>query len=421
MKSAWVIAIGTELTLGQTVDTNSAWLAERLGALGFRTVRHMTVPDELEATREAVLQAAERCDVIVMSGGLGPTDDDLTRAALAAAAGVPLELHGPSVEHLRAFFAARGREMPARNTVQAMMPRGATVLPNTCGTAPGVMIELHGTPCYSLPGVPFEMRAMFGHEVEPRLRAASGGEILLCRRVHTFGLGESIIGEKIRDLMQRGRNPEVGTTAEFGIVGIRINATGQTPDAAQTMLNRTEAEIRRRLGGVVFGVDEDTLAGVVGGLLSSMGCTVSTAESCTGGLIAALLTDIPGSSRYFTGGIIAYANDAKEKLLGVRGADLATHGAVSAAVACGMADGAAAAFGTDYALSATGIAGPTGGTAAKPVGLVFIGLHGRGHTVAHECRLGSDSPREAVRLRAARTALDLLRRASLTEQATCGR
>ncbi|MEW6252421.1 MAG: competence/damage-inducible protein A, partial [Planctomycetota bacterium] len=190
MEYAWVISAGTELTLGQTPDTNAAWLAARLAALGIRPVRHVVVPDDLAAMCAVLREAAAACDVILMSGGLGPTADDLTRQAVAEVAGVPLELHAPSLEHLRAFFAARGRELPASNTVQALVPRGATALPNACGTAPGLHVALapRGIPCFCLPGVPFEMRAMFEAEVAPRLSVAQRGAVILTRRLHTFGL-----------------------------------------------------------------------------------------------------------------------------------------------------------------------------------------------------------------------------------------
>lgn len=425
MRYAWVISTGTELALGQTVDTNTAWLAAQLAAIGIRTLRHITVPDDTDATRNVVLQASTACDVILLTGGLGPTDDDLTRQALANATGVPLELHAPSLEHLRAFFAARGREMPPANTVQAMLPQSATALPNTCGTAPGIRIELNGTPCFALPGVPFEMRAMFERHVLPELQRRTTGATLLTCILQTFGLGESDLGERIRDLMARGRNPEVGTTAGFGLVGIRINAAAPTRAAAQALLDDTEAELRARLGSIIFGRDGDTLASVVGAQLIASGQTLSTAESCTGGLIGTLITDIAGSSAYYRGGAITYADDTKVSLLDVDQRTLDEHGAVSERVAEALARGAANRFGTDYAISTTGVAGPSGGTAQKPVGLVFIGLHTPAETTARKCLFGSDAPREAIRLRAARTALNSARlhllRASTHESSTGGR
>jgi nicotinamide-nucleotide amidase len=409
MQRAWVISIGTELTLGQTPDTNAGWLAGQVAELGIRTERCVTVPDDAPATRQVLLQAAETCDLILVTGGLGPTIDDVTRQALAEAAGVPLELDPASLERLRAFFAALGRDLPEGNKVQALIPRGGVALPNACGTAPGVRIDLHGTPCYALPGVPFEMRSMFEREVAPQLRGVSQGAILLTRRLHTFGLPESIVGQRIADLMQPGRNPEVGTAAQSGLISVRITATGATRPDAQARMEEAEAEVRRRLGEAVFGRDDDTLAGAVGTLLVASGQTLSTAESCTGGLIGSLLTDVPGASRYYRGGVVAYANDAKVELLGISPDELAEHGAVSRPVARALATGAARAFGTGYGLSTTGVAGPTGGSPDKPVGLVFIGLHTPEETTAHECRFGSDLPRAAIRLRAAHAALNLLR------------
>lgn len=409
MEHAWIISVGTELALGQTVDTNAAWLATQLLALGIRPRLHLTVPDDAAGIRDALLRAANAADLILVTGGLGPTDDDLTRHALASAAGLRLRLHTPSLDQIRARFAARGREMSASNRIQAMIPLTATAIPNTRGTAPGIHIMLRGTPCYALPGVPSEMRTMFERDIGPQLRAVARGRVIRTRRLQTFGLGESVVGERIADLMRRGRNPEVGTTAELGIISVHINARADAPAEAARLLDDTEAEIRRRLGDSIFGRGEDTLSGVVGELLAARGQTVSTAESCTGGLIGALLTDVSGSSRYYAGGAVTYANEAKTELLGVCPADLEQYGAVSAPVAQAMACGVAERLHSDYAISATGVAGPTGGTPAKPVGLVFIGLHTPSGTTVAEHHFGHDSARSVIRMRAARTALNLLR------------
>lgn len=410
MQVAWVISVGTELTLGQTVDTNAPWLARQLASLGMRTTRHVCVPDELDVIRETLLAAAETADVVLVSGGLGPTEDDLTRQALAAAGGVGLKLDPASAAHLRSFFAARGRQMPERNVIQAMIPQGGRALPNTCGTAPGLFVTLRGTPCYAIPGVPFEMREMYEREVAPVLAAAARGAVLLSRRLSTFGLGESDIAVKIGDLMERGRNPEVGTTASFGVVGVRINACGATRQEAESLLAEAEAELRARLGDAIFGVDGQTLGSVVGELLVGRGGSLSTAESCTGGMIGALLTDVPGSSGYYVGGVVCYSNAAKTALLEVGEGLLEAHGAVSEPVAALMASGARRIFGSDFALSVTGIAGPAGGSEAKPVGLVYVGLASPDDTHVREYRFGPDSPREAIRQRAAHAALDVLRR-----------
>lgn len=409
MRTAGIISIGTELALGQTVDTNSAWLAQSLAEIGIRAQRHITVADELTPICDALRNAVRGVDVVLVTGGLGPTDDDLTRTALAQVAGVPLQRHEPSVEHLRAFFAARGRELPESNLCQAQVPVGGSVLPNTCGTAPGLHVVVDDTPIFAMPGVPFEMRAMYTDAVAPRLSAAARGGVLRSRILRTFGLGESDLGRAIADLMTRGHNPEVGTSADLGVISIRINAAAPDATGADALLDGAEVEIRQRLGSVVFGVGDDTLAAAVGGLLQRGGWTLSTAESCTGGWIGKLLTDVPGSSGYYVGGAVCYSNEVKRDLLGVPSDLLKLHGAVSAPVAAALAAGAADVFGADYAISVTGIAGPGGGSEAKPVGLVYIGLRTPGGVATHERRLGSDVPREAIRLRTARIALNLLR------------
>lgn len=409
MNSAWILSLGTELTLGQSIDTNGAWLAQRLAGCGIRCTRHVTIGDDLDDIRRGIDEAARSAELVLITGGLGPTDDDLTRQALADAAGTTLEPCAASLEQIRAFFTRRAREMPERNKVQALLPLGGRPLPNHWGTAPGIFIEIQGTPVYAMPGVPAEMKAMFDASVGPALAAASSGYILRSRIVRTYGMPESELGHAIRDLMTRGRNPEVGTTASYGDIGVRINARAAGAAAVEALLDDAEAEIRRRLGKYVYGRDNETLAGAVGALLVARGATLAVAESCTGGLIGTLITDVPGSSRYFRGGILAYSNDVKESLLGVKHDTLVSRGAVSLETAREMAGGAAARLGATYALSVTGIAGPGGGTDAKPVGLVCIGLAGPGGVDARELRLGGEQGRAAVRERAARGALNWLR------------
>ena len=411
MKRAAIISIGSELTLGQIVDTNAAWLARRLAELGVHAGRHLTVADARGEIRDVLLGAAGAADVGIITGGLGPTDDDLTRQALADAAGVELEPHADSLDRIRAYFAARGRDMPDRNRVQAQVPRSGRVLPNACGTAPGVSVPIAETPCFALPGVPFEMRAMFEQEVAPLVRAAARGRVFITRVLHSIGLSESDVGERLSDLMTRGANPEVGTSATLGVISVRINAEAESTSAAGDLLDEAERVIRARLGTSVFGRDDDTLASVVGRRLCELGATVSTAESCTGGLIGKQLTDIPGSSAYYLGGAVTYCDEAKTKLLGVPREVLDTHGAVSEPVARAMAEGARNVFETDYAVSVTGIAGPGGGSDEKPVGLVYIGLAAVGEASARRFRFGADAPRAIIRERAALSALSLLRAA----------
>ena len=410
LNQAWIVSIGAELALGQTVDTNAAWLAAELARLGVRTERHLTVTDDLGTIRDAVTQAADAAEIVLITGGLGPTDDDVTRQALAEAAGEPLVRHAASLEQIRAFFAARGREMIERNAIQAMFPRGAEPIENTCGTAPGIAMSLHDTPVFAMPGVPFEMKTMFERDVAPRIKSGVSAGVILSTVLRCFGLGESDLGERIADLMKRGRNPEIGTTADLGVIGIRINATADSEPSARELLADAEAELRSRLGRHVFGRDDDTLASVVGAVLAKRRQSLSIAESCTGGLIAKLITDVAGSSAYFVGGAVTYSDEMKTSVLGVDPELLEAHGAVSEPVAEAMARGASTKFDTDYAVAVTGIAGPAGGSPDKPVGLVYLAVAEPGTATVRRLLLGADAPRHVIRQRAAMSALDLLRR-----------
>jgi nicotinamide-nucleotide amidase len=407
--NAIILSIGNELTLGETVDTNSAWLARRLAEIGISTTAHVTVADEREAIRRALGEACGRAEVVLVSGGLGPTADDLTRFALADLLGTELVRDEASVGQIAAFFRIRGRPMPEANVVQAMIPAGAVAIENTCGTAPGIRTRHGHTDIFIMPGVPREMQVMYERDVLPALRPKSGGAVIGRRILWCYGAGESDIGMQIADLMQRGRNPTVGTTAQQTIIGVRIHAHGHSPEQTDGLLDADAAEVRRRLGDLVFGQDDDTLADVVGRLLIDRKRTVATAESCTGGLIAKHLTDVPGSSTYFRQGYVTYANEAKVELLGVPQDLIAAHGAVSPEVAGAMATGCRQRAGTDYALSVTGIAGPTGGTPDKPVGLVYIGLADETGCDVTEHRLGDCLTREEVRDRTMKVALNRLR------------
>lgn len=411
---AIILSIGDELVLGQTVDTNSAWLSQQLAAVGIAVAAHMTVGDDQHAIEQAIIESVGRCDVLLISGGLGPTDDDLTRQALAAVMGVPLELNAQWLHHLRDFFEKRGRTMPDANRIQAMIPRGATMIWNTCGTAAGIDATYQSgdlkTTCriFVMPGVPKEMFAMFQRDVLPHLQQAGGGAVILQRTLHTFGLGESHVAEKLGALMKRDRNPSVGTTVSQGVVSLRINARYASIDEARRELAATEAACRAALGDLVYGADGEPLSEVVGRLLREKGRTVATAESCTGGLLAKHLTDVSGSSDYFRYGWVTYANEAKTRLLGVPEETLRQHGAVSEQTVAAMASGALAASGADHALAISGVAGPTGGTPDKPVGMVCIALASRdGAMQTRTFHMTGD--REMVRDRSAKMALTMLR------------
>lgn len=408
---AAILSMGDELVLGQTVDTNTAWLSVQLAKLGIPIREQVTIGDDLEATMRQLKRLAGESDWIIASGGLGPTDDDLTRHALARLLAVDLELHEPSLRQIEAIFDRMGWKMAPKNKIQAMIPRGCEVIENTCGTAPGLLADISGTPAFFLPGVPSEMKKMYELAVEPRLRQYLAGRaaagVICSRTLHAFGIGESSIAERLGEMMARGKNPVVNTTAAHGIISIRINARAENEGQARCLIEPVEAEVRRRLGEYVYGTDEETMASVVGGLLRQRGQKVALAESCTGGLAAKLLTDVPGSSDYFAYGWVVYGNQAKTGLLHVNPQVLARFGAVSEPVAAEMTISARKISGADYGLGITGIAGPGGGTDEKPVGLVYIGLASAQDVDVR--RFVFPGQREMVRLRAATAALNLLR------------
>jgi len=406
---AEIISLGAELMTGAAVDTNSAWLSDALARCGIPVSRHTTVGDDREAITAAIAEASSRADLVILTGGLGPTADDLTRPALADALAVPLVTDAESLRQIEDFFRALARPMPAGNRIQAHLPRDSTPLPNHWGTAPGIQARLGRADIFCLPGVPREMRAMFAQYIEPHLREHAPPAGLVTRVLRTFGAGESHLAEQIEDLMARDRNPAVGTTASEGVISVRIVARAASPAAAAQLADEDEAEIRKRLGPLVYGHENDTLASVVGALLTNRSRTVATAESCTGGLIAKLLTDIPGSSRYVLGGAVVYSNAQKTAMLNVPAALIDAHGAVSEPVAESLAVNCRAAFACDYALAATGIAGPGGGTAEKPVGLVYLALASPSQVTVRECRFSDRFDRAAIRDRAAKTALNMLR------------
>jgi nicotinamide-nucleotide amidase len=406
---AIIISVGNELTLGQTVDTNTAWLSQQLAEVGVHVVMHGTVADDIGPLEREIRRACELADVVLVTGGLGPTADDLTREALAAVMGTGLELNERCLAQINDFFAQRGRPMPQANVVQAMFPIGSAPIENTCGTAPGIRVQHGQATIFAVPGVPREMRVMYNRDILPWLRPRTAGAVILARTIQTFGAGESDVGERIRDLMQRGRNPTVGTTAGQGIIGVRIHASGAARVEAEILLEQTTAEVKARLGSLVFGQDGETLSGVVVRDLIARGQTLSTAESCTGGLIAKRITDVPGSSACFLEGFITYSNAAKTRLLGVPAELIATQGAVSRQVAETMAVNCRHRSGSGFALSVTGIAGPTGGSPEKPVGLVFVGLASAKGCEIRELRLGTGLTREEIRDRTCKAALNLLR------------
>ncbi len=404
---AFIIAIGQELTTGQSVDTNSAWLSRELSARGIVTAGHLTVPDDQAVIARAFLEASELAEIVIATGGLGPTADDLTRQALADAMGVELVRDDQCLAEIEAFFKSRNYPMVQANLIQAYFPAGSTALSNSCGTAPGIAAKLGQADVYVTPGVPSEMKAMFNASVAPAL--PSCGITIVNRIVRLFGLGESSAGEILADLMKREGPILVGTTVSEGIISIRIISQAATPAEANSQADDTVLQVCNRLGEKVFGVGEDvTMASATGELLRRAGQTVATAESCTGGLIGKMLTDTGGSSAYYLGGIISYANEVKRDQVGVPEDFLIKHGAVSEQVAGALAEGARKKLNADWAIGVTGIAGPTGGTAEKPVGLVYTSLAGPDGNVTVQKNLFHGG-REMIRLRSALTALNNLR------------
>jgi competence/damage-inducible protein CinA-like protein len=411
-RNAELIFTGDELLRGDIVNSNQAYLGQRLLDLGIFATRAVSVSDDLSAIVEVIRESlARRPEVLVLSGGLGPTEDDLTREAAAEALGLPLEHHEDLVDQIRERFAARGYRMGESNRKQAQLPQGATAIPIS-GTAPGFFLEYEGTLVVALPGVPWELKEMWEGTIEPRLAARPGaGAGHAVRRIRVFGIGESMAAEKLADLPWRGADVEIGTRASLEELTIILRGPATAGGARH--LDEVQARVCAVLGDRVLGVDGPGLPEIAGRLLLERGLTVAVAESCTGGLVGKRFTDIPGSSDYFLGGVTAYGNQVKTKVLGVPGELLAEHGAVSSEVAAALAEGVAELLASDCALSTTGVAGPGGGTEEKPVGLVFIGSVVKGATEVERLRLFGR--RDQIRERAALAALDLLRRRLLRD------
>lgn len=407
MVKASIISIGNELLSGRVVDTNCAYLSEKLLSMGIPVVSCYVVTDEIDAIVRSVDLASSDADVVLVTGGLGPTDDDVTRQGLAEFLKVELQLKEELLQRMQDFFARRNRQMPAKNRIQAYIPVGTKAMANNLGTAPGIMAKMEDKLLFALPGVPSEMEQMFEESVLPELRGFAGGQAIVIRKLRCFGAGESDIAEILGELGRRGRNPLINFTAEHGVITLHIVATAKNKAQAQRMAEKDEKLLRGMLGELVYGTGDQTLAEVVGEKLAQQKKTIAVAESCTGGLLAKLLTDISGASRYFTHGWITYSNDAKISELGVPVGLIEKHGAVSEEVAQAMARRAREKAGADVAIAVTGIAGPTGGSEQKPVGLVYITV---------ECGSGSETKRiifshdrRSIRLRSALTALNMAR------------
>ena len=420
LSSAVIVAVGSELLTPHKTDTNSLFITERLNGIGVDVVQKLVAGDEPRGLANALRYAMASADMVIVTGGLGPTADDVTRDVVADLLGVPLDESADIVTGIRARFEARGLEMPEINRRQAAVPRGAEVLPNPAGTAPGLWLTASGCRLVLLPGPPRELRPMLDRLVADRLASTTGGRRVQRRAIRTTGRTESHIDELVRPICGplAARQPPVTTTilASLGQIDLHLSTIGVDPDAGERVLDAAVAELAGVLGSCVVSIDGRSLPQVVGGLLRRRGARVAMAESCTGGLIASRLTDVPGSSAYVHAGWVLYSNEAKVAL-GVAPALIEAHGAVSEEVAEAMAVAAHAAAGVDFGLAATGIAGPGGATPEKPVGTVCLALAGRG-APPRVRRVQLPGDRERVKFQASQAALDLLRRALLRAEAT---
>ena len=408
--TAELLAVGTELLLGSITNTDARDLSRELAAMGINVHHHTVVGDNPARLREAVLLAKSRADILITTGGLGPTCDDLTKQVLAEAFGRKLEFHPDCAEGIRAFFARSGREMTENNLQQAWLPEGCLVLDNEWGTAPGCAFEADGCRVVMLPGPPRECLPMFREKAAPWLAGLSDG-VIRSRTLRIYGMGESRVESLLRDRMNELTNPTLAPYAKEGEVELRITARGETEAEAMALISPVEGEVRALLGDLVYGADVSSLEQVVLAELKARGLTLGAAESCTGGLIAKRMTDLPGASAVFRGGVVSYTNEVKQNLLGVPADLLAARGAVCPEVAKAMAEGARRALGCDLAVSTTGVAGPDSDERGNPVGLVYVALADEGGCFVKKLNLaGGRSNRDRLRTLAASCALDLVRR-----------
>jgi len=405
---AEIIATGSELLSGGVIDTNSVYLAEELMLVGIETAFKTAVGDLEKDIEEALHRALARVDVVIITGGIGPTEDDITRKVIARVVKKRLVLNEDALKAIHAKLDGRGREYAATNDRQALVPAGARLLLNPVGIAPGFFLDENDRMIAVLPGVPNEMRAMYREGLRPVLEERFGGKIITVRRtLRTCGMSESAVNHALQDLL-RQETPSLGLTAKETGVDIRIVAQASHSERSLMLVDQAEALIRERLGDAVYGIDGQEMEEVVGALLKQRRLRLAVAESCTGGMISSRLTNMAGSSAYFERAAVVYSNQAKTEMLAVPTDLIERHGAVSSEVAAAMAQGIRQAGHTDLGLAVTGIAGPEGGTDKKPVGLVYMALaSGQGVRIAEHRFLGE---RDQVRRRASQMALDMVRR-----------
>lgn len=405
--NAELIAVGTEILLGDIVNTDAQVISQGLSELGINVFYQTVVGDNPARLRHVVETARDRADIIITTGGLGPTLDDLTKETLATVFGKKMALHQPSLDRIKGFFQTIGREMTQNNEKQAWLPEGCTVFVNEWGTAPGCAFEAYGKHVLMLPGPPRECNPMWKECAMPYLYKLAGG-CIVSRNIRVFGLGESNMEAILHDMMEQSKNPTIAPYAKTSECFARVTAKADTPAECEKLLEPVVEKICGLLGDDVYGVDVDSLEQVVGDGLRQRGMTLAVAESCTGGLLSKRITDVPGCSDYYLGGVCSYANEVKMNLLGVKKETLDTLGAVSSEVAEQMAEGVAKALSADVGVGITGVAGPGGGTEEKPVGLVYISVWHKGQHFTRKMKAANG--RDRIRMQAASTALDLIRR-----------
>lgn len=404
---AEIICTGSELLLGYVQNTNADYLGHELAALGIEVILQVTVGDDWKIMEQTVREALERVDLVITTGGLGPTTDDITKDVIAAVLGVPMVTDEESLAQMREYFTRRGIEMPDIFIRQASFPYGSRIIPNHKGTAPGALIERDGKVIVVFPGPPRELRAMFETSVKPYLLEIPGrGEVLRTRVLKLTGIAEYAVQETLKELGDLV-NPSLGYLVKPGEVHLRVNAHAVDPAEAERMVEELAEKVTDLVGEHVFAVDDEIAEKTVGDLLLQKGLTISVAESCTAGMAAARFTDVPGSSRYFVGGVVAYDSELKRDVLGVPVEILERHGAVSEQTAVAMAQGIRRLTGSDLGLAITGIAGPDGGTRAKPVGLVYVALASARETLCQ--RLVLPGVRKAVRIGTVNSSLRIIK------------
>lgn len=401
-----LISVGTKILLGDILNTDAQFLSIELARLGISVIHQSTVGDNRERLLAQLKEAADRSDIIILSGGLGPTPDDLTKEVCCEFFGKKMFLHEPTVEKIKTYFSTKGMKMAQNNLKQAMLPKDCVIFPNDNGTAPGMAIEKDGVHILVLPGPPRELKPMFRNCAVPYLMQFSD-RIIVSHNIRTFGIGESLMAERVNDLFDT-ENPTVAPYAKDGEALLRVTAMARTKEEAENLCEPVINEIKNRLDGFVYGVDYTCIEEAVIEKLKEKHMKVATAESCTGGLIAKRITDVPGASEVFDCGIISYANEIKHRVLGVSEDDLNKYSAVSEPVARQMAQGALKVSGADIAVSVTGIAGPDSDSTNKPVGLVYIGLADRDNVWVMELRT-SRKDRSYNRYVSASNALNMIR------------